>query len=172
VWHDQEQTTRVNVLENAKSLTSHSVAKSLNLVNEEIDRLSRRNFSLYLEEAKINGYGFQAYQMERKVVPHLEELIKKIEQSLKAARMQMPKWTDEKWNWTKEAKYAELGEQFNFFYGYTSRLLHAKPMSFGTGQEKLEANEIAMFLDFIYVSILEIIEISERLAGLKDPSAH
>lgn len=146
---DKEQLAIANVLEvqkNTTPLTSDSFAKSMNLVTEEIDRLARRRFSLYLEQAKTNGYGYQADYMEKKCVPHFADLIKKCEHSRETAKVQMSKWpNNKKWIWKDEAKNAQLSEQFDFVYGYASRLLHAKPVSFGTNQQKLEANEIAMF---------------------------
>ena len=36
----------------------------------------------------------------------------------------------------------------------------------------LEISEVKMFLDFVFVSILELTEISERLVGLSNPQAN
>lgn len=65
-----------------------------------------------------------------------------------------------------------MSEQFEFVYAYTSRLLHATPTSMTTNQKNLEWNEIGAFLDFLYVSILDAIEMSEKLAEIKSPSAN
>jgi hypothetical protein len=39
-------------------------------------------------------------------------------------------------------------------------------------KENLELGEIAMFLEFVYVSILGAVELAEGLVPTKDPSAH
>jgi hypothetical protein len=152
------------------SLRPDSVRESIDMIMENIDRSARRKFSLYSEQAKTNGYGLQAYLMEQKVVPQWERLIEQVQMQRTIAQEQMPKWPNKKWRWKDEAENAGLIQQFEFVYSYTSRLLHAKLMSFTTNQKNLELIELVMFLDFVYMSMLELIEIAEQTSDLANKS--
>jgi hypothetical protein len=48
-----------------------------------------------------------------------------------------------------------MRDQYDFFYRYSSRLLHAEPVSFATHQPDLEDYEVAALLDYILASIME-----------------
>jgi hypothetical protein len=140
----------------------------------EIDRLARRQFCLYGEDAKTRGYGYQAYLIETQVIPKLEAEIEELQKLKGLAISQMPKTAQghKPWFWKEQAAAAGMSGQFEFVYAYTSRLLHATPTSMTTNQKNLELKEIEMFLDFLYVSILDAIEMSERIAGIVNPSLH
>ena len=53
-------------------------------------------------------------------------------------------------------------DEYSFIYGYTSKLLHATPASLTTDQKNLEANEMGVFLRYIYVRLLDVIEMAEN----------
>jgi len=142
------------------------------MIAQEIDRTARRCFCVYADGAKTAGYGPQADLLETKFVPELERRVKQTQEWKDKAIAQMPKSMPKDWKWDKMAKAAGMSEQYDFLYRYTSRLLHAKPISFYKGQKNLEVSEVNMFLDFVFVSILEMSEISERLAGLSNPQAN
>jgi len=55
-----------------------------------------------------------------------------------------------------------MPDDFEFIYSYTSRLLHAGPVSITTNQQNLELGEMRMFLEYIHVRIGDIIEMAER----------
>ena len=59
-----------------------------------------------------------------------------------------------------------MKQHYDFFYGYSSRLLHAEPASFATHQPELEEHEIIALLDHILVSILDAIELGKKLLPL------
>jgi hypothetical protein len=170
---DEEGERALAVRRGSKLPKSHAVSQSLQMIGDEIDRLARRKFSLYREGAKTRGFGYQALLMERQAIPQLEQEVDRLEKLQTKVKLQMPNsWLKKKWSWSEAAKKAGMSQQHDFVYGYTSRLLHAKPMSITTHQKNLEGNEIVMFLDFVYVSILDAIEISEKLVGLTSPSYH
>ncbi len=56
-----------------------------------------------------------------------------------------------------------MAEAYNFIYGYTSRLLHATPTSFYTAKKNLEMEEMETFLEFCYVTLLDLVEIGASL---------
>jgi hypothetical protein len=150
---------------------THTVASAIAFASDEADRAARRNFSLYFEDAKINGFGLQASLMEKKAIPIWEARRAELAAVREAARAQVANWP-KKWNWTVEAANAGLSAQFDFIYGYTSRLLHARPASFNTDEKNLEFVEMAMFLDFTYVAMLEMTETAERLANISGGASH
>lgn len=141
------------------------ILQTMNAVSEDIDRTARRRFSLYAEDAKTNGFGFQAYLLENKIVPKLEREIDELQAFKAKAISQMPSsaHAHKPWKWKEQAANAGLSEQFEFVYAYTSRLLHATPTSMTTNQKNLELNEIVIFLDFIYISFLDAIEMCDGL---------
>jgi hypothetical protein len=147
---------------------------TLRAVADEIDRIARRHFCLYGEDAKTRGFGYQAYLMETKIIPRIEKEIEQLQSVKTSATAQMPKFAQghKPWLWKEQAAAAGLNEQFQFVYSYTSRLLHATPTSLTTNQKNLEWDEIVMFLDFLYVSMADAIEMAEWLAGLKEEQAH
>lgn len=54
--------------ENLVSDIGTSIRQAMNSVDAE----ARRRFSLFLDDAKTNGYGFQAYLVEKKAIPQAE----------------------------------------------------------------------------------------------------
>ncbi|MFO1118249.1 MAG: hypothetical protein U1E28_21480 [Beijerinckiaceae bacterium] len=168
---DQHETVLSSIRGMGGKLDPIAINESMDMVSAEIDRAARRNFSIHFEEAKYNGFGFQAALIEAQALPQLERELESQNSVRDSLKDRFPKWP-KKWNWKIEAANAGLSEQFDFIYGYTSRLLHAHPGSFNTDQKNLEVSEMVLFLDFVYVSMLEMIEICERTAGIADPAVH
>jgi hypothetical protein len=147
------------------STSSSDFSKSFGEIAAEIDRTARRQFCLYADDAKTRGYGYQAALMEKQAIPQLEREIEQLERIKAAAISQLPTSAQghKKWWWKEQAAAAGMTEQFEFVYAYTSRLLHATPTSMTTDQKNLELNEVIMFLDFVYVSMLDALEMSELI---------
>jgi hypothetical protein len=143
------------------------------MLTEHIDLRARRPFSLYHNKAKRNGYGFQAYLIETKILPKVRSEIAVAEaemNELLAKTQPKVQKRGKGWRWKERASAIGMGDQHDFVYAYTSRLLHATPSSLTTNQKNLEPDEFRMFLDFIYVSILDLIELADRLSGRRDRS--
>ena len=53
-------------------------------------------------------------------------------------------------------------------------LLHATPVSLTTNQKLLEPEEMHLFLEYIYVSILDIVDLAKQMLGepTGDPAVH
>jgi hypothetical protein len=49
------------------------------------------------------------------------------------------------WRWKEQAAIAGMSEQYEFIYSFTSRLLHATPVSLTTNQKLLEPGEMHCF---------------------------
>ncbi len=61
--------------------------------------------------------------------------------------------------------------QYNFIYTYASKLLHATPASLTTNQKNLEPEEMRVFLKYVYVRLVDIIETGEQVLAAADGSA-
>lgn len=149
-----------------KRKKAKKIAAALQSVSDEIDRKARRSFSLYWDEAKHNGYGFQAYLLREKGMKQIQtrmDDIKKEEDTLRAnCPSEIQRLIDRPWKWFEQAKNVGMAHQYEFLYSYTSRLLHATPVSFFTDQKNLEPPEIRIFLEFVYVSMLDALELAEK----------
>jgi hypothetical protein len=55
-----------------------------------------------------------------------------------------------------------MGKQYDFIYSQTSRMLHATPFSFAVNQKNLEVEEVQMFVEYSYVSLLDSVETVEK----------
>src|ERR1700722_10681293 len=67
-----------------------------------------------------------------------------------------------------QAKSVGMDKQYDFIYSHTSRMLHATPFSFIVNQKNLELNETHMFLEYVYVSLLDMIELVENAIGISN----
>lgn len=138
------------------------------IVAEVIDRKAARQFSVYAEQAKTNGYGFQAYMVEKQALPEIEGSITSLEQE-KATfnatisediRNLMPR----RWNWRQMAEKVSLTEEYDFIYTFSSKLLHATPASITTNHKNLELEEMLVFLKYIDVKIRDLLELGQSRA--------
>jgi hypothetical protein len=129
-----------------------------------VDAEASRHFSLYLDDAKTNGYGFQAYLVEQKAIPPLEAAIGEIEREL----LEFVQWIPEdvralakgRWQWRSMSEKAGILDEYDYIYSYASKLLHATPASLTTDHKNLEIQEVCIFLRYVYVKMLEITDLA------------
>ena len=129
-----------------------------------VDAEASRRFSLYADDARTNGYGFQAYFVETKAIPQAERAILDIEKEIKEFCSRVPKEVQNlakgRWQWRQMADKVGLVHEHDYIYSYASKLLHATPASLTTDQKNLELPEICVFLRYIYAKILEIMDVA------------
>ena len=147
-------------------------------IHSETDRKARRNFCMYADQARTNGHSFQAFLIERQILPKLhaklEECTKERAKRLASVKARPPagtKWDkqEQSWQWKQQAASVGMSDQYEFIYSFTSRLLHATPVSLTTNQKLLEPEEMHRFLEYIYVSILDIVDLAKQMLG--EPTA-
>ena len=157
------------LMENVQNVSSDHVAAATASIMDEIDRKARRYFSLYAEDAKQNGFGFQARLIGKQAIPQVNAQIRELEANQKAltttCTASVRKKLKEHWNWKAEARCVDMQAQYEFIYSFTSRLLHATPSSIFTDQKNLEVSEMVMFLDYVYVSMLDVLDLAKRWVG-------
>jgi hypothetical protein len=156
--------------EMAKSRNAgQDLGKRFRLISEEVDRRARRAFNLYADQAKINGYSFQAFLLREKGLPQVEERIAIVVKEQADLERRVPgntrPLTRHRWNWKAQAESVGMGKQYEFIYSHTSRMLHATPFSFAGNQKNLEFEEVHMFLEYLYVSLLDSVETAEKDIG-------
>ena len=132
-------------------------------IMQEIDQSASRSFSLYAEKAQINGYDFQADFVETKVIPGIGKTIGDIEGKLAAFESEVP--TEIRslvpYTWNKRASKVNMKAEYDFIYAYASRLLHATPASLTTNEKNLEPAEMRIFLKYIRVRLLDVIDMAK-----------
>lgn len=142
------------------------VGAALSQAMSAVDAEASRKFSLYLDSAKTNGYGFQAYLVEKKAIPQAEEAVRQIEQEIEEFRRRVPQEVKDlakgRWQWKQMAQRVGLGAEHDYIYSYASKLLHATPASLTTDQKNLELQEVYIFLRYIYAKLLEMMELAKR----------
>ncbi|QDZ29567.1 hypothetical protein [Noviherbaspirillum sp. UKPF54] len=136
-----------------------------------VDAKVRATFSLYGEQAKTNGFAFQAHLIETKAIPHHRERIETLQRHLHELKASMPtdlpaamqRELDEpvRWNWADRATSVGMQSHYKFLYKYTSRLLHSTPMNLITPKE-LDDAETCTLLDYLCVAVNEAYAEIER----------
>ena len=169
----------MDITQNVKSLNPEEFVRRIHEHEKQIDLRARRHFSLYARDARSNGYGFQAFLIENKAIPVAQKQLSEIQKEWSVFESKVgkdeidritknSKGTRTRWNWKRHAESVGMSDQFEFIYGYTSRLLHAHPVSFYTNQKNLEPREMETFLEYTYVSMLDIIALGRKAAGASD----
>lgn len=146
-----------------KEILAAASSLSTNVQNK-IDSNAARYFSIHAEQAKHNGYGYQASLVERNQLTSITKNISEIQQTQRefnsSISSQVKILIPKRWNWYEMAKSVNMEDEYDFIYSFTSKLLHATPMSITTNQKNLEPQEISLFLKYIDVKIKDIIELS------------
>ncbi|WIE09853.1 MULTISPECIES: hypothetical protein [Providencia] len=134
-------------------------------IYNKIDSKAAKKFSIHAEQARHNGYEFQAYLIGMKQLPTINDSISEIkaEKALFESTItdDIKALIPKLWKWNLMAQKVGLNDEYNFIYSYTSKLLHAVPSSITTDSKNLESDEMILFLKYIDNKIQEIIELSD-----------
>ncbi len=168
-FEKKESEAMSELMEKVKNKTDPEQQKEIALkgrisVSDSIDKQAVRLFSIYTEQAKTNGYGFQAHLVEQKTLPKIKQSIIDIENEKKAFNafisQDVKELIPERWQWRQMSQKVGVADEYDFIYTFSSKLLHATPSSITTNQKNLEVSEIVMFLKYINIKIKDIIELS------------
>lgn len=178
----------IELLKRFERLDDHSnIAKSVGarpamakrygeLVRKAMDRVdaeASKHFSMYLDDAKTNGYGFQAYLVEKKAVPQVESSIAQLEHEKLEFEKNVPKNVRDlvkgKWEWRAMSRVAGIVDEHDYIYTSASKLLHAVPASLTTDYKNLEPKEICQFLRYVHVKMLEIADLASLQPECRPP---
>jgi hypothetical protein len=180
---EEEESLHKHVIENAIALKAtddgaalgRRVAESMQNASDSIDQKLKLNLVLYSDDAKYNGYKLQAHILETQVLPQAIKNMNENKASLVKFDSNWDKTISElnlnlgnqnnsylKWVWKGRAEYVGMHSDFDLIYSYTSRLLHATPVSLTTNQKSLEDDEVLMFLRYVGNQFRWIIEYAEK----------
>lgn len=141
---------------------------------DAVDLKARRRFVLYRRAATTNGYGYQALLIRKHAIEAAADELGRLragraEFETRVTRPVLDAETlgndgkRKRWNWRAEADRVGMADAYDFIYAYTSRLLHATPASFYTSKKNLEMEEMETFLEFCYVTLLDLVELTQKL---------
>lgn len=129
----------------------------------EIDNKASRKFSIHAEQAKTNGYGFQAHLIEKNQLTIAISSLAEVESEYAHFCNSAPKDVLAKvkhWNWKDKAKKTNQMDEYNYIYSFTSSMLHANPANITTNHRFLSVDEMIIFLKYINVKIMDINELA------------
>ncbi|MBM4056321.1 MAG: hypothetical protein FJ264_16950 [Planctomycetes bacterium] len=166
-FEDKEHNAQTRAMSNTSiSTDSRKLNDDLLSIRNHIDNEAARRFSIYAEQAKTNGYGFQAYLLEKKVVPIIDQSLANVDSEQTAFYARIPQsikvMIPANWHWRQLAQKVGLTDEYDFIYSFSSKLLHATPLSITTDQKNLELPEMAVFLKYINIKIVEVIELTRE----------
>ena len=151
----------------AKPDTEDDVAMAVRNAMKSVDDEASRRFSIYTEDAKANGYGYQAHIIESQAVPATNASIQEIEEQRKDIPEHIQKYNKGTWRWRQMAEKVGMIHEYDYIYSYVSKLLHATPASITTDQKNLEFREVCMFLRYIHLKLLEIMSLARKQPELR-----
>jgi hypothetical protein len=160
---NQAQAVAIKKLTALSNPTSEEASSILSQAMGEADAKAARSFSLYTDQAKTKGYGFQAHLVETKAIPQVEDRIRQLHQELEEFDRDASALVSgllQCSNWEKMAKKVKMTDEYEYIYSYTSKLLHCTPASVTTDQKNLEPEEVAVFLRYIHTKVRDIIDLA------------
>ncbi|AEJ02982.1 hypothetical protein Nit79A3_3248 [Nitrosomonas sp. Is79A3] len=161
------KSTSLTPKENWDENPGYKIAEDIKAASDAIDERLATMLTLYSDDAKVYGFAFQADRLETQALPQLISLANQNRESLsefdgvwKSILDSDPKYNIKKWS--KRAKQVRMDIEYEFIYSYTSRLLHATPVSLSTNQQSLQDEEILIFLKYVYSEFLWVTRHAER----------
>jgi len=134
---------------------------------DTVDAAAAMRFSLFLDEAKTNGYGYQAHLVETQSIPFIEEIIARIEEKIaefpKNVSAEIIGMLPKRWEWKRMSEQVGLVSEYNYIYTFASKLLHATPASITTNHQELRPEEIYIFLRYIHSKLHEIMVLEGKI---------
>ncbi len=174
----KENELREAVLKDIKERSSseeeqQTLLSALNLLASEIDAEASRRFSLYAKDAQSNGYEFQAYLIETKAVPQVDQALADIALERDWFDATIPQDVKDliprRWQWRHMAEMVGLTDEYDYIYSFASKLLHATPASITTDQKNLELGEMQVFLKYIDVKMADVETLAREYVGNQGP---
>ena len=165
----EEATSHDNLLKGfdaaaANAGETQKLVSALSSASAEIDAEAARRFSMYAEAARTNGYGFQAYLVETKAIPRVRQALADIatERDSFESRVatQIKDIRPDRWQWRQSAQRVGRDDEYDYLYSFASKLLHATPASITTDRKNLEAQEMGLFLQYINVTIGDVLALA------------
>ncbi len=154
----------------AGEIDKNNVNDAVRSAMEEVDTIAGRSFSVFCEDAKVNGYGFQAHLVEEKAIPQIQHYIHDIEQELAEFHRRVPTDINDlvkgRWQWRQMAERVGISDEHDYIYAHASKLTHATPASLTTDAKNLELPEVFIFLRYIHTKLLEALHLASEVRAI------
>lgn len=160
---NQAQNEAIKKLTALSNPTSEEASSILSQAMGETDAKAARSFSLYTDQAKTKGYGFQAHLVETKAIPEVERHIRQLQlefEKFERDASELVSGLLQCSNWEKMAEKVNMTDEYEYIYSYTSKLLHCTPASVTTDLKNLEPAEVVVFLRYIHTKVRDIIDLA------------
>jgi hypothetical protein len=170
-FETREKESEERELEGFNALTATDRQKEVllstfKLLSDAIDVEASRQFSIYAQAAQINGYGYQAYLVQTKAIPQVDQALTQIDLERDRFNATVPQDVKDlippRWNWRQMAQLVGLTDEYDYIYSFASKLLHATPASITTDQKNLELEEMQVFLKYIDVKMADLEILAEE----------
>lgn len=141
---------------------SAAVFQKYETMRSELDERVHREFSIFSEAAKVNGYGFQTSLLKTKELPRCRDELSKLE--MKKTSLENLIGADQlkkhlsRTNWRQSAQTVGMVRQYDYLYRLSSRLLHSGPMNILT-EKDLTESEKNVLLGYVTVAAKDILEL-------------
>ncbi len=151
-------------LSDPKKLGEAIAAETQRIVDLLDARLSKE-LILMSDDIAENGYSSQAHLIETRTLPEIDRQAGLNRESLRSFEIMwetqisvIHSYFEKKefnkngeiiWKWNKRAERVGMTNDYDFIYSYTSRLLHANPVSVSTNQQTLTDDELLIFWRYI-----------------------
>lgn len=133
---------------------ANSKLQKLKELDQKIDEILKFHITMFVEDAKFNGYGFQQYLLKEKIYKQYNSALKKIESKkseyekiivenkmfqdifgINIQPSQVQKKLSDKRSWEEKSRKVNLEKEYQLMYDLTSSLIHSTSYSLLTNPE-------------------------------------
>lgn len=140
-----------------------NIAEGLRPVRDSIQAKLPKELLLYDDPIFYWDPRFHSKKMRKEVLPELNkqknlnnDSLTKFCQAWESELIEFSstKW---RWKWDVQSRFVGMENDYDFLYAYTSRLLHANPVSINTNKQPLQDGEILMFIKYIHIQFVYVL---------------
>lgn len=158
---------RDHLLKNSDSMTDEEMSNyvSNSIKNFDTQFSSDNAFSLYFDNAKVQGFKRTSDHIIDNEIPRFQAKVAELElekvellSKLSSEQHDLVPSNRNRWRWDLKASETDMTKEYKFIYSYTSKLLHATPMSISTDQQDLMQQESDMFVRYINYKMNQLVD--------------
>ncbi len=155
------------LLKNSDSMTDKEMSNyvSNSIKNFDTQFSSDNAFSLYFDNAKVQGFKRTSDHIIDNEIPRFQAKVAELElekdellSKLSSEQNDLVPSNRKRWRWDLKAAETDMTKEYKFIYSYTSKLLHATPMSISTDQQDLMQQESDMFIRYINYKMNQLVD--------------
>ncbi len=160
-----------------------SIADRMETISQDLDKALDSKLLLRYEEIKEKGYGYVAASIKKQSLPEIDKKIFERKKDLEEFdsnwssileelnadwRPRLEKLPSrpkkvEKLKYKERAQLMEMEIDYDFFYSYSCKLLHASPSSILSNAQNLSLNEFLLFWRYIRNQFRSTVDLVSRV---------